>query len=301
MKKLNVSTALCLLTLSAASYAAGFEPNVPASSDYSLPKQAFFIGLGGSYNSLKVDEKYNLNGDFNVFSSSDPEVLATGNAGGIPTPFHDTKSTFAPSAQIGYFRQISNSDYLGGIKFFYQYLGTTLTDDSINTQSGTLTTTPSGGSSVFTGNVSADSAQTTVRHELVLMPFIGHTFKNKSYFYLGAGPAVFDTESRLYDVKASTNTNGQILSPISSSSNFSSTKWMWGGAAQVGMTYYVDPSWSLDFNYTFAKTGNYKTNFSAPFTSASGDFNSSGTLNASTTQKLTEQAFMITINKSFSI
>jgi hypothetical protein len=74
---------------------------------------------------------------------------------------------------------------------------------------------------------------------------------------------------------------------------------MWGGAAQIGMTYSFDPTWFLDLNYTYAMTRQYTDNYSGPFASTAAGYTDSGTLYIGTAQRVTSQAFAVSINKVF--
>ena len=47
--------------------------------------------------------------------------------------------------------------------------------------------------------------------------------------------------------------------------DFSSSSWLIGGAAIVGVTYFLTPTWFLDLNYTYAATAGHTANFASPF------------------------------------
>jgi hypothetical protein len=294
MKKSLVTIALCSFIFPALSLAS----QTISSSEMYVPKSGIFIGFGGSYNSVKLDQNVNLIGTSNVYSGN--TLVAYGQAQGPANPFHDTQSTFAPQGQIGYFRNFTDSNWLWGVKLLYQYLNVTATDqDIVAPQVGILTLTGSAPvDTTFTGHAIIQSAQTRVTHELLLIPFIGCTIKN-SYLYLGIGPSLFDTQSKFYNVTGYADVNGVHLDVSGTPANFSSAKWMWGGAAQVGMTYYFDSTWNLDMNYTYAVTGKYTTNYTGTFTSISGAYVTSGDLFGSSAQRVTAQSFGISINKVF--
>jgi hypothetical protein len=74
---------------------------------------------------------------------------------------------------------------------------------------------------------------------------------------------------------------------------------MWGTAAQIGMIYYFAPTRFLDFNYTYVITGENKTNYAAPFVSSSAGLTYVGTACITTSQRVTSQAFAVSINKVF--
>jgi len=81
--------------------------------------------------------------------------------------------------------------------------------------------------------------------------------------------------------------------------SFSSSNWVWGGAAQVGMTYFLDGSWFLDFNYTYAHTEPFMDTYSAPFVSMSNGYTTTGTAHLTAADRVTTQSVAVSINKAF--
>ncbi len=294
MKKLGVCTALCLLIFPNLAFAADL--GLPAAPD--MANGGFFFGLGGSAGSVAFDQHLYAAGVSNVYSGA--TLVAYGEAGGPADPFHDNQFTLAPQAQVGYLSHFSGSNWLWGVKFLYQYFGTTATDQNVvSPQSGSFTNTGSAPADTsFTGNVVIRSSQTSIDHELALMPFIGHSFMN-GFAYLGAGPVLFGTQSKLYGATGYADINGTHVDITGTADNFANSTWMWGGAAQIGMTYYLDRTWFLDVNYTYAVTAQYTNNNSAPFSSASDGYTDTGTLYISASQRVTMQALAISINKAF--
>ncbi|NNM60173.1 MAG: outer membrane beta-barrel protein [Legionellales bacterium] len=292
IKKLGVYTGLCLLTLPILSFASLSAP----ATDSDIAQSGFFLGLGGSYNSVNVSQSMNGTGISNIYSGS--TLVAYGDAIGPMAPYNDTQSTFAPEAQIGYFSHFNDSDYMWGVKYFYQYLGATSTSGNIDApQTGTFTEVGSP-SSTFTGNADAESTQLKTTNEMALMPFIGHSFKH-SFVYLGAGPALFETQTKLNDLHCFADINGSHSDIGGAPINFSNDQWVWGGAAQIGLTYFLDPTWFVDFNYTYARSVDYDTNDSAAFASTFSGYNNSGTVDIVASQHTTVQTFAISINKVF--
>lgn len=273
---------------------------LPAST---ISQAGLFIGLGGNYNSVKFDQTYpNISARSQVYSGT--TVLAAGGAGGPGVPLHHTDTTFSPEAQVGYFRYFTgNSDLLWGVKFQYQYLGITLTgNDSVAFQSGTLLSdTPAGGSLSFTGHASIQSIQNTATHELALLPFIGHSFISNSYTYFGIGPSLFQTQTHVYDVMGHADLNGVPADATGAPVNFSSATWLVGGAAQMGVTYFPNSTWSLDVNYTYSMSGRGTTKYTSPYSNTSGSYTSAGTLFGTLTQRVTAQALTCSINKVFAL
>ncbi len=263
-----------------------------------LPPSMFFVGLGGSYNSVKLDQYLDpLIGTTNIYNGA--TLVAYGTANGPATPFHNTRTTFAPEAQLGYLKHFSGGDWLWGTKFSYKYVSIMITEsDIVAPQLGTLTAVTAQGVG-FTGRATIASVQTQVNHELDLIPFIGHSFKN-SQVYFGVGPSVFDTQTNMNNVSGFADINDTHVDVSGTPINFSSSKWMWGGVAQIGVTYFIDPSWFLDINYTYALTPHNVTNYFTPFsgTLANG-YTKLGTLNGTSTQYVTVQAIALSINKAF--
>jgi opacity protein-like surface antigen len=150
----------------------------------------------------------------------------------------------------------------------------------------------------FTGNVVIGSYRTRIDHEIAFMPFIGRAFA-RSYVYLGAGPALFATQTKIDNAIGFADVNGIHADVTGTPDNFASSQWVWGGAAQIGLAYYLDHGWFLDLNYTYARTGKFTSNFSAPFSSSSAGYQSVGTLFVSPSQRVTDQSFSVSINRGF--
>lgn len=151
----------------------------------------WFAGVGGSFNSVKVESTTSGIGRTRIYSG--PTLVAVGTAGGPAAPFEETATTFAPLAQVGYMQSVRDSDWIWGAKFSYKYLGLTLSDDGFDApQVGVYEIFSPPSTSTFTGNAVTDSAQTLVNHELALFPFLGRSF-GKGRFYAGGGPVVYST------------------------------------------------------------------------------------------------------------
>jgi opacity protein-like surface antigen len=140
--------------------------------------------------------------------------------------------------------------------------------------------------------------QTSVNHEFDMLAFIGHSFGN-SNVYLGAGPAVFGTESRIYNSVGTANINGVTTNLTGAPASFSRSNWMWGTAAQIGMSYYFDPTWFLDINYTYAVSKRYTINYYAPFVNVAAGLTFAGNAYITTFERVTTQAVAVSINKVF--
>jgi len=197
-----------------------------------VPRAGWFAGLGGSFNNVNFDQDMFANGVGNVFSGT--TLVATGAAGGPANPRQDIESTLAPEAQLGYFAHLGASNWLWGGKVVYRYVDATATQSDIAPQAGMLQTVS--GPDSFTGNVVIGSYRTQLNHEFAFMPFIGHSFA-RSFVYLGAGPALFGTQTKIDNAIGFADYNGMRGDVTGTPDNFSSSDWIWGGAAQVGLTY----------------------------------------------------------------
>jgi len=142
-KRFAVAAALAGLAVAAPAHAQQLVYKSP--SNPTLPQAGFFLGLGGSYNSVDF-------GTQNVFAVGTSNVyqggalVSTGSASGPANIYMGSESTFAPSVQGGYFQQFTDSNWLWGAKFSYSYLNATSTvTNALLPQAGT--TTPVGGCS----------------------------------------------------------------------------------------------------------------------------------------------------------
>jgi hypothetical protein len=278
---------------SATSFAGGSVHGSSPASD--VPKAAFFIGLGGSYNSVDFrNQNIYAQGISDIYLNG--TLVAFGSAGGPADPYSNTQSTFAPAAQVGYFQHFAGSNWLWGAKFSYGYLRVTSINQSVIVpQAGSFTST---NSDTFTGNVVVRSYQTGINHQMAFMPLIGRSFE-KSFVYFGAGPSLAQTQSNLNGVIGFAALNVGHTNITGTPSNFSSSAWVYGGGATVGATYFFDPSWFLDLSYTFAMTTVQTTNFAAPFASATDGYTDIGILSGYYSGRVITQTFTISINKAF--
>jgi len=292
----TTAAALCLIALTPAAFAAdlpALKYNPPPV--YMAPATGFFIGVGAGYNSFKFDRSVYAVGLSDVFQGATP--VAVGHAEGPANPFQDTIFAFAPEGQIGYFGRLG-ADLLWGVKFKYKYADATSSQvPLIIAQSGAFAQLGGGVSPLF-GNVLIEEAQSTIKHELALLALIGAPVRNGNV-YLGAGPALFGTKLNLYNSTGFAMVNGAPNDQTGTPMNFESSKWVWGAAGQIGMTYNLAPTWFLDVNYTYAATPRYKTDFISPFETTSNGLTYRGLAFITVRERLTSQAVAVSINKVF--
>jgi len=265
-----------------------------------VPESAFFVGLGGSYNSASfgTQDVYAV-GTSNVFQNG--ALVQTGSAAGPGTVQMGSETKFAPSVQGGYFRKFSGSDWLWGFRFAYSNLAaSSAVRNVLIPQAGSNTTVPGGVTTPFTGTAFVRSYQTTIEHQIAFMPFIGHSFE-KSFVYLGAGPTLSRTRTNVNGLVGFANIIG-VPSDISGAPvDFTGSGWVYGGAATVGATYFLSPSWFLDFSYSYAMTAKQTFNYSSPFTNPNGVMNTTivGTLVGNSSGRVITQGVTATLNKAF--
>ena len=259
-----------------------------------------FLGLGTNYNTINITQYSWGKGISNIQTNTGDN--SNGVAQGTGAPFNHTTNTFAPQVQAGYLKHMNDSDNLYGLKFSYQYLGSTITNSDLYIpQLGEMTSNTGATSSLF-GYVNADSVQVTTNHELTLLAFLGRSFDNK-YFYIGAGPSLFNLQSKNYYSIGYAEYNGATVNVTGLVSYSSPSIWAVGGAAQLGMTYFVSPTWFIDASYTYAITGNNTVSHQQNFYNAStlGNINyiTSGTLFTKDTLSANNQSVTLSINKMF--
>jgi len=269
-------------------------PAMPIGS--AIPNSGFFLGLGASANWTHfTDQHVYAIGTSDVFT--DGILTASGSAQGPTRIPMDSKFAFAPSFQGGYFQRFGASDWLWGAKLSYNYLGSTSTNtNSIIPQFGTYTTIENPTPVTFSGPAYVRSAQTSVFQEIDFTPFLGHAF-GPSYVYAGAGPTLSQARTRLNGLVGFALVGGAIVDQSGAPQDFSSSSWLLGGAATVGVTYFLTPTWFLDLNYTYAFTQGHTAKFASPFI----DFSSTsvGTLVGNSSWTAQTQRVGLTINKAF--
>jgi len=265
-----------------------------------VPHSGFFVGLGGGFNSVNfgTQDVYAV-GTSDVFTAG--VLTSSGSAWGPAYIGMPTETEIGFSAQLGYFERFTNSPWLWGVKFNYSYLGVTSTKkNALLPQAGAFT--PTGGTVPvpFTGNAVVRDYETSLVHQFALMPIIGHAFE-RSFVYAGAGPTLSQTRTDLNGVIGFADINGQRTDVSGDPIDLSSTSWVWGGAATIGVTYFLDRSWFLDINYTAAMTAKHTSSYFSPFTNPNGTGGTvvTGTLVGTTEQSLVTQQIMVTINRTF--
>ena len=271
----------------------------PSPETTSVPKSGFYVGIGGSANfaDFGTQSLYNK-GISDVFNGAGVQT-SSGTADGPPIkPSFGTTAGFAPVFQLGYFRRFGDSNFLWGAKFLYNYLGNSSTQQNlIIPQYGSSS---AGGSSTFGGQSVTGGYTVGVYHQTSFTPFVGYAL-DRSFFYAGAGPSLSQVKTTLSDVVGYATFSGVYTNVSGTPQSFSTTSWALGAAATVGVTYFLSPSWFIDFNYAFsapnAQTITSISPFNNPGTGGSNSY--TGTLIGVYTGNVVTHAIGITLNRAF--
>lgn len=264
-----------------------------------VPASGFYAGVGVSANLVvPTNQTMFSQGISNVFQGG--TLAATGAAGGPTNPRPPNAGTISPSAQLGYFQRLSESRWLLGGKFTYNYIAATTTDDFVAVpQSGSFALVGGGPITSFTGNVVIRSYQITADHQFAFVPHVGFTF-DRSYIYAGAGPSLTRTEVKLNNVVGFANINGAAGTSITGApTSYSSSQWLIGATLAAGATYFLTPSWFIDFGYAFTITDLWNSTYASAFANTTSGFNTAGILSGSYTGGLNTHALTVSINRRF--
>lgn len=273
------------------------------SNESNLIHDGLFLGLGANYNFIDITQNSWGLGVSNIVTSTGGN--SNGVAQGTGAPFNHTANRLSPEIQAGYFKQVTGTQQVYGLKFSYQYLGSTATNSNLYIPQLGQMTSSTGTTSALFGYVNADSVQVTTNHELTLLAFIGRSFDNNKYVYIGAGPSLFNLQSKNYYSIGYAEYEGATVNVTGLVSYSSPSIWACGGAAQLGMTYFISPTWFVDASYTYTRTGNHTSPHEQAFSNASSlgstHYTTSGTLSTRDTLRVSNQAFTLAINKVFDL
>lgn len=279
-----------------------FASGVDATRSDSMQSGLFF-GIGGDYNSINLIQQSWGKGISNIVTNTGANSNGVGE--GSSAPFNNTTQTLAPGAQIGYFKHFPSSPNLYGIKVSYQYLNSTATIPNLYIpQLGSSTNAITGAVSSLYGYVNVDSLQIATNHEFTVLPFLGRSFDNK-YFYVGIGPSVFNIKSKNYYSIGYAEFDGTNVNVTGLVSYSSPSLWVLGGAAQLGMTYFITPSLFLDASYAYSISGSRTVSHQQTFANSSSSgtttYATAGTLFTKNTMRVNNQSVRLTLNKVFDL
>jgi hypothetical protein len=281
-----------LVVLGAISHAAEAQDGVTSL----VPNSAFYGGLGASINSTAFNDwDVDATGISDVYENG--VLVSSGSAGGPPVDLDlDSDTSFTPQIQLGYFDHFDNSEWLWGAKLAYNYLDSSSTrEDFLIPQFGSYGATP------FTGNAIVQSMEVSIENQFSFMPYLGHGFQ-KGFLYAGAGPTLSLVKTDITNLIGFADVQGQPTDISGSPQDFSSSDWVWGGAATLGMTYFVDRSWFVDMNYTMSMTFDYTANYRSTFSNPGATPNDPsyvGDLIGDASGTFTTHTFALSINRAF--
>ena len=257
-----------------------------------VPASGAYIGLGFDASSTQFNgQQVQATGISTVSPAG-----TTGSAGGPPVSINMSgTNSIAPAIQVGYFQKFQDSNYLWGAKFSYSYMGgsTSTTDRILIPQFGTY---PSGAS--FTGNAVATSYQKTIKNQISFIPYFGQSF-DRGTIYFGVGPTVSQVNTKINNIIGFADLNGVRTDVSGTPQNFTDTQWVYGGAAMLGGTYFLDKSWFLDFSYSYSMTQNKTSNYYSTFNNPGSPNSYSGSLIGSSTGTASIQTLGLIMNKLF--
>ena len=151
----------------------------------------------------------------------------------------------------------------------------------------------------FTGNAVVRSYETTITHQMALIPYVGHAFEN-SYLYAGAGPTLSRTRNDLKGWIGFADINGNRQDISGAPQDFSESQWDYGGAATIGGAYFLSPNWFPDCSYTDARTEAKTNDYASTFVNPGSDGTvTQGTLAGTSKADVTTQGLTLTVNGLF--
>jgi len=304
MTFVSKSAAVVAMVGLAGAMASAFAADLPPSSTMMaevppaqslVPDSGVLLGAGASYNRVGFDDQsIYATGLSNVYENG--VLVANGAATGGTGVGVDSDDTVAPLVQLGYFQHFPESDWLWGAKFSYAYLGASSSADNLLVpQSGAFNS--SNGAS-FAGNLYVRSYEVQIEHQLALLPFIGRSFE-KGFIYAGGGPTLSYVTSGMNGVIGFADINGVHQDITGRPTNFSSSEWVFGGAATVGATYFLSRDWFIDVNYTYAVTRKTSERFAATFDNPSRGYTYTGVGFGTYAGSTETQSIGISINRVF--
>lgn len=271
-----------------------------AEASWAAPDHAFFGGVGASYNhtNFGTQDIYAVGTSDNY---SNGQLVSSGTAAGPGTVSLSSPSSASPNVQLGYFQHFTNSPWLWGAKFSYTDLFASATEGDVGIpQAGAFTYTDGHATVPFTGVAVVNSYKTQANSRFSLMPFVGRSF-GKGFVYIGMGATLTQTKTDLNGLVGYAEINGVNTNVSGAPQNFSSSGWILGGAVDLGVTYFLTPTWFVDLDYTAAKTATQTGNYSSTFVNSTTNpgVTTDGTLVGSSSENIVTQSVTITFNKAF--
>ena len=277
--KLFSATALSTVLLTGAAFSADLtsilKPDASGSASL-VPKSGLSLGLGGNLNLATFGQQnYYWAGVSNAYYDRDGSQYNYGFAGWNTRVNLGPQFRVAPIGQINYFNHFGDTEWMWGSKFAYTYLNSrsAVSNVLIPQFGGYHSLIDPSRSAAFFGTGELNSYQTSINHQLTLTPYLGRSFSS-GYLYVGAGPSLSQVQTNQNNLTGYRNSNGIPTVQTGFGSNYQNSHWVWGGAATGGITYFLTPSWYMDFNYTFSQTRSttsfYNAWYTAPVAGSTG-------------------------------
>ncbi len=264
--------------------------NAQQSSDSMVPNAGLYVGVGIGANSTQ------FNGQTLSGTGLTTDTIAGRTASGIGSGetgvvFGPAKS-ISPSVQIGYFQKFQDSSYLWGTKFSYSYIGGSPAT-TYNVQLPQYGTFPNG-KPLTGGDAVTSSYQKSITNQISLIPYFGKSLE-KGMIYFGVGPTYSQVRSTTNGLVGYAQIDGRTVDVSGAPQSFIASQWVYGGAAMLGGSYFIDKDWFLDLSYTYAMTQNKTSNRISPFSNPP----TTGFLIGSSTGTAAVQTIGLTLNKLF--
>ena len=264
--------------------------NAQQSSDSMVPNAGLYVGVGIGANSTQ------FNGQTLSGTGLTTDTIAGRTASGIGSGetgvvFGPAKS-ISPSVQIGYFQKFQDSSYLWGTKFSYSYIGGSPAT-TYNVQLPQYGTFPNG-KPLTGGDAVTSSYQKSITNQISLIPYFGKSLE-KGMIYFGVGPTYSQVRSTTNGLVGYAQIDGRTVDVSGAPQSFIASQWVYGGAAMLGGSYFIDKDWFLDLSYTYAMTQNKTSNRISPFSNPP----TTGFLIGSSSGTAAVQTIGLTLNKLF--
>ncbi|MGD9545737.1 MAG: outer membrane beta-barrel protein [Methylocystis sp.] len=309
-KRLLVGSALAAMAISDSVLALDLTMWGPESGATIVPKSGLSIGVGGNLNVATFDrQNFFLAGTSNNTVQGLNSLRIGGGYAGWNIPVSLTPQVrIAPIGQFNYFNHFGDSDWMWGVKGSYTYLNSAASAPQVfipqfgmfEPQFAMFNNVP------FFGIYTVGQFQARINHQFVLTPYLGRSFAN-GFFYVGGGPSLSHRQTNLNTMIGFRNGfrsfSGQEVNQTGLPANAQDSLWVFGGAATAGVTYFLTPSWYVDFNYTYSRTAGATSNYLGWYAATVPELTfqnfavlSGGYIPASTSGALATQSFNVSLN-----
>lgn len=244
-----------------------------------LTRSGVYLGAGGGW--TLTDEE---------FSST----VRTSTGNGALDDYDASQNRLSPLVQLGYWSPMQEK-WLWGVVAQWEYSG--YKTRNVHTSHGQYLPNASFSSiNIFGPDVIRDfTSQTRVENEVRFLVYLGEQFQ-QSHVYLGIGPAVLNTKNTVFVSSVHTAPNNGSDTLISGATR--SSKTMWGGSAQVGYNYFINPYYFVNLSYTYTQTARYNFDNLTNAALLNGAANPGPTaLNLNRRINIAEQGIMLSINR----